>query len=169
MLYRAILLASFVPLVLLLLGSDCAGDVAANHIDLRYPLAIPVSGVKAKDLRDNFGEARGTRKHEAVDILAPRGTPVIAVADGSIEKLFRSVPGGLTIYQFDNDGIYCFYYAHLDRYAAGVMEGMAVRRGDVIGYVGTTGNVPPNAPHLHFAITKLGPEKRWWKGEAINP
>ena len=160
MLNRAPLIASVLPF---LLG-------VTNHSDLRSSLAVPVQGVLAKDLRDSFTETRGIiRKHDAIDILAPLGTPVIAVADGSIEKLFHSIPGGLTVYQFDNDGVYCFYYAHLDHYASGVKERMIVRRGDVIGYVGTTGNVPPNTPHLHFAITKLGPEKQWWKGEAINP
>jgi murein DD-endopeptidase MepM/ murein hydrolase activator NlpD len=132
-------------------------------------LAIPVQGVDAGQLRDNFSEMRGGRVHEAIDILSPRGTSVLAVDDGVVQKLFTSVPGGLTIYEFDRDGAYCYYYAHLDRYAEGLKEGMAVRRGDVIGYVGTTGNAPPGTPHLHFTIFKLGPEKQWWKGTAVNP
>jgi peptidoglycan LD-endopeptidase LytH len=132
-------------------------------------LIIPVQGVAASQLRDNFSEMRGNRVHEAIDIPAPRGTPVLAVDDGAIEKLFTSVPGGLTIYEFDGDKAYCYYYAHLDRYADGLKEGMAVRKGDVIGYVGTTGNAPPGTPHLHFTIFKLGPEKQWWKGTAVNP
>jgi murein DD-endopeptidase MepM/ murein hydrolase activator NlpD len=133
-------------------------------------IIIPVQGVAAADIRDTFDEARGPeRKHEATDILAPRGTPVFAVDDGEIEKLFSSKPGGLTIYHFDPTGQYCYYYAHLDRYADGIREDMKVKRGDVIGYVGTTGNAPPDTPHLHFGIFKLGPEKRWWEGTPINP
>ena len=132
-------------------------------------LAFPVPGVDADQLRDNFSEMRGGHVHEAIDIPAPRGTPVIAVDDGVVQKLFTSVPGGLTIYEFDRHGTYCYYYAHLDRYASGLEEGAAVKRGEVIGYVGTTGNAPPGAPHLHFTIFKLGPEKEWWKGTAVNP
>lgn len=132
-------------------------------------LAMPVVGAKTLDLRDNFEEARGSRKHEAIDILAPRGTPVIAVDDGKIAKIFTSKQGGLTVYQFDGDDTHCYYYAHLDRYADGLKEGQFLRRGDPIGYVGTTGNAPPNTPHLHFAIFELGPEKRWWEGKPLNP
>ena len=132
-------------------------------------LAIPVPGVDAGQLRDNFSEMRGGRVHEAIDILAPRGTPVLAVDDGVVQKLFTSEPCGLTIYEFDRDGAYCYYYAHLDAYADGLKEGASVKKGQVIGYVGTTGNAPPGTPHLHFTIFKLGPEKEWWKGTAFNP
>ena len=133
-------------------------------------LLVPVLGIHARQLSDTFNETRGgKRKHEALDIPAPRGTPVIAVDDGRIVKLFNSVPGGLTIYQFDPSESLAYYYAHLDGYAAGVTEGKLVKRGEVIGYVGTTGNANPATPHLHFAIFELGPEKRWWKGTAINP
>jgi murein DD-endopeptidase MepM/ murein hydrolase activator NlpD len=132
-------------------------------------LLIPVRGVDASQIRDNFSEMRGGRVHEAIDILAPRGTPVVAVDDGVVEKLFTSAQGGLTVYQFDADRAYCYYYAHLDRYADGLKERMAVKKGDVIGYVGTTGNAPPGTPHLHFTVFKLGPEKQWWKGTAVNP
>jgi len=143
---------------------------ALAPVDAPHHLIIPVSGVKAKELSDTFTDSRGAgRVHDAIDIMAERGTPVIAVDDGTIVKLFHSVPGGLTIYQFDPEEKYAYYYAHLDRYAAGLMEGREVKRGDVIGYVGSTGNASPQAPHLHFAIFVLGPEKRWWKGTAINP
>ena len=131
-------------------------------------LLIPVQGIGQKSLRDTFGESRGSRHHEAIDILAPRGTPVLAVDDGPVEKLFTSKLGGLTVYQFDPQGEYCYYYAHLDRYATALAPGKVLRRGDVIGYVGTTGNAPPDAPHLHFTIFRLGSEKRWWEGTAIN-
>ena len=134
------------------------------------PLTMPVKGVASSNVRDTFDESRGTeRKHEATDIVAPRGTPVVAVDDGIIKKLFLSKPGGNTLYQFDPTEQYAYYYAHLDGYAAGIQEGMMVKRGDVIGYVGTTGNAPQNTPHLHFGIFKLGPEKRWWEGTPINP
>ena len=134
-------------------------------------LLVPVQGITAKQLRDTFDEGRDGKKrgHEAIDILAPRGTPVLAVDDGRIAKLFLSRLGGITIYQFDSAGQFAYYYAHLDRYSAGLAEGQTVRRGSVIGYVGFTGNTTPDAPHLHFAIFRLGPEKQWWKGEPINP
>jgi murein DD-endopeptidase MepM/ murein hydrolase activator NlpD len=134
-------------------------------------LLVPVAGMKPSQLQDTFNDARGegARTHEALDIMAPRGTPVLAAVDGPVEKLFESVPGGLTIYQFDRDRTHAYYYAHLDRYAAGLAEGRQLQRGDVIGYVGSTGNASEDAPHLHFAIFVLGPEKRWWQGTAIDP
>lgn len=134
-------------------------------------LLLPVQGIQPAQLHDTFNEARGggTRPHEALDIMAARGTPVLAAIDGTVEKLFTSVPGGLTIYEFDRDRTRAYYYAHLDRYAEGLAEGQALRRGDVIGYVGSTGNAAEEAPHLHFAIFVLGPEKHWWQGTAIDP
>lgn len=133
-------------------------------------LIVPVQGIAASQLGDTFSDARAQgRVHEAIDIMAPRGTPVLAVADGTVEKLFNSVPGGLTLYQFEPSGRYAYYYAHLDRYAEGLAEKQAIRQGQVIGYVGSTGNADPAAPHLHFAIFVLGPERQWWKGTAINP
>jgi len=132
-------------------------------------LEIPVDGVKRKDLRNTFSDARGSRSHEALDIIAPRGTAVVAVEDGRIEKLFTSKAGGLTIYQFDPTETFAYYYAHLDRYADELREGQVVKRGDVIGAVGSTGNAAPDAPHLHFAIFRLTAERRWWKGDPINP
>jgi murein DD-endopeptidase MepM/ murein hydrolase activator NlpD len=148
------------------------GSVATgNAVDTlrRRNLDIPVKGIDAGDLHDSFADARGSRAHEAIDIMAPRRTPVLAADHGRIQKLFTSKAGGLTIYQFDPSGTFCYYYAHLDAYADGIREGMEVARGDVIGYVGTTGNAPPNTPHLHFAIFRLTPERQWWKGEPINP
>jgi len=130
---------------------------------------MPIDGLAPGALRDTFGATRVAGEHEALDIAAPRGTPVRAVDDGRIAKLFRSVPGGITVYQFDPTERFAYYYAHLDRYADDLREGASVHAGDVIGYVGTTGNAPPNAPHLHFAIFRLGPERRWWRGTPINP
>lgn len=148
------------------------GAMAAAVPDAALPsgLVIPVRGIAASQLGDTFSDARAQgRVHEAIDIMAPRGTPVLAVADGTVEKLFNSVPGGLTIYQFEPSGRYAYYYAHLDRYADGLAEKQAIRQGQVIGYVGSTGNADPSAPHLHFAVFVLGPERQWWKGTAINP
>jgi murein DD-endopeptidase MepM/ murein hydrolase activator NlpD len=135
----------------------------------RRRLPLPVEGVAAAMLVPTFHQARDGREHEAIDILAPRGTAVIAVEDGKIAKLFTSVRGGQTIYLFDPSSVYCYYYAHLDQYADRLHDGQDVVRGEVIGYVGTTGNAPPNTPHLHFAVFKLGPEKHWWQGTAIDP
>ncbi|CAE6810544.1 M23 family metallopeptidase [Xanthomonas arboricola] len=133
-------------------------------------LVIPVQGISSGQLQNTFTDARSEgRVHDAIDILAPTGTPVIAVADGTVEKLFNSERGGLTVYQFDPNGTYCYYYAHLERYADGLAEKQAIKRGQVIGYVGSTGNADPAAPHLHFEIHRLGPEKQWWKGEVLNP
>jgi murein DD-endopeptidase MepM/ murein hydrolase activator NlpD len=133
-------------------------------------LMLPVAGIQANELTDTFNQTRdGTRRHEALDIMAARGTPVVAASDGTVVKLFTSVPGGLTVYEFDPTQAYAYYYAHLDHYAAGLAEGQVLHRGDVIGYVGSTGNASEDAPHLHFAIFLLGAEKQWWKGTPINP
>jgi murein DD-endopeptidase MepM/ murein hydrolase activator NlpD len=139
--------------------------------DLRQrDLLLPVRGVKTTSLSDTFGAPRdAARRHEALDILAPRGTPVQAVESGTIEKLFTSVNGGLTIYEFDPTRRFCYYYAHLDGYAPGLAEHHSVERGQVLGYVGTTGNAPKNTPHLHFGVSVLTPKKEWWKGDAVDP
>lgn len=146
--------------------------MSANALeDLRMrDLTLPVQGIKRSQLHSNFDELRGsTRKHEALDILAPRNTPVLAVEDGKVARLFLSDAGGITIYQYDPSMTFVYYYAHLERYAEGLKEGTPIKRGDVIGYVGTTGNAPRNAPHLHFAIFKMTDEKKWWQGTAIDP
>ena len=133
-------------------------------------LTIPVQGIQSRDIVSNYDDDRGSdRKHEALDILSPRGTPILAVEDGRIAKLFTSARGGLTIYHFDPAERYCYYYAHLDRYADDLKEGQSVTRGQIIGYVGTSGNAPPNTPHLHFAIFQLGSEKKWWDGTPLDP
>jgi murein DD-endopeptidase MepM/ murein hydrolase activator NlpD len=132
---------------------------------------VPVAGITPSDLNDNYLQVRGggTRLHGAIDIMAPRNTPVLAAVDGTIRKLFTSAGGGLTIYQFDQNEERIYYYAHLDRYAPLLREGQFVRQGSVIGFVGTTGNAAPDAPHLHFAIEMLPPTKEWWKGTPVNP
>lgn len=149
-------------------AAPVSSEEGATLLALR-PLAFPVEGIDASRISDNYAQGRGNRSHEAIDIMAPRGTRVVAVDDGKLVKLFTSVPGGLTVYQFDPQGQLAYYYAHLDRYADGVKEGMALKRGDLIGYVGSTGNASPEAPHLHFAVFRLGPEKQWWRGTPVNP
>jgi murein DD-endopeptidase MepM/ murein hydrolase activator NlpD len=133
-------------------------------------LLIPVAGVRPSELRDTFKESRSEgRAHDAIDIPAPRGTPVLAVASGRIVKLFQSVPGGTTIYQLAPDNRTIYYYAHLDRYADGLAEGRVVRRGEVIAYVGDTGNAGAGNYHLHFSILIVSDPKRYWDGVNINP
>ena len=145
------------------LRGDPIADLRGRHLDL------PVRGASRAALSDSFYETRTGGRHEALDILAPRNTPVVAVEDGTIVKLFQSRAGGTTIYQFDPTSTYVYYYAHLERYADGLREGLAVERGDVIGYVGSSGNAPENTPHLHFAIMRLDEDKQWWRGTPIDP
>lgn len=146
------------------LASDPVGDLRARNLEM------PVLGSSREALRNTFDDARGgSRRHEAIDILAPRGTPVVAVEDGTIAKLFLSDAGGITAYQFDPTTSYVYYYAHLDRYAAGLAEAARVTRGQVLGYVGASGNAPKDTPHLHFAIFKLTESRQWWQGTAIDP
>ena len=133
-------------------------------------LLVPVEGINANQLTDTFGDARAAGKtHDAIDIMAPRGARVLAAADGKVVKLFTSVRGGFTVYEFDPSETFAYYYAHLDSYAPGLAEGKQLARGDLIGFVGSSGDASAAAPHLHFAIFVLGPEKRWWQGTAINP
>jgi murein DD-endopeptidase MepM/ murein hydrolase activator NlpD len=133
-------------------------------------LAIPVIGIKAGQLSDTYDEARGQgRRHDAIDIMAGEGTPVIAAADGTIEKLFNSARGGITIYERSADQKWIYYYAHLSAYAPSLAEGQQVKRGQVIGRVGHTGNANPAGPHLHFAINKMQPGEKWHQGTPINP
>jgi murein DD-endopeptidase MepM/ murein hydrolase activator NlpD len=151
----------------LILGEGALDDLQQL---LRRNLTPPISGLHSVDIRDTFNQRRpGGAAHEATDIVAPRGTPILAMDDGVVQKLFLSKPGGLTIYEFDPNGAYCYYYAHLERYADGLKEGMRVGRGDVIGYVGTSGNAFGKSPHLHLAIFRLGPQKHWWQGTPIDP
>ena len=133
-------------------------------------LAIPVPGVKQNQLMDTFDQARTQgRRHDAIDIMAAEGTPVIAAADGTVEKMFNSVRGGITIYERSPDQKWVYYYAHLSAYAPGLHEGQQVRRGEVIGRVGHTGDASAAGPHLHFAINQMAPGERWWNGTPINP
>jgi len=146
--------------------SEGAAIAALRGHDLR----VPIDNTDVERLKGMFGEPRGGGPaHEAVDIIAPRNAPIHAVEDGTIAKLFTSKAGGLTIYQFDPYQRFCYYYAHLERYADGLADGQPVTRGEVIGFVGTSGDAPPNTPHLHFAIFELGPDHQWWSGRPIDP
>ncbi len=134
-------------------------------------LVLPVAGVVPAQLTDTWGQARanGAREHHAIDIMSPRGTPVVAAASGKIEKLFESGDGGHTIYIRSSDGRIIYYYAHLDAYRAGLAEGQAVKAGDVLATVGSTGNASPDAPHLHFEIKRMAQGEGWWQGQEVNP
>ena len=145
------------------------GAPPAEELENRN-FVIPVQGIKPEQLVRTFTDARGSsRKHEAIDILAPTGTPVVAIENGKIARLFNSKAGGITIYQFDPTERFCYYYAHLDRYADGLRENDTVRQGQIIGYVGISGNAPKDTPHLHFAIFRLSEAKRWWEGTPLDP
>jgi murein DD-endopeptidase MepM/ murein hydrolase activator NlpD len=133
-------------------------------------LIVPVEGIKPEQLADTFTASRSEgRTHDAIDIIAPRGTPVVAVADGLITKLFLSKPGGITVYQLSHDRKMIYYYAHLERYADGLKEGHYARQGEVIGYVGDTGNAGPGNYHLHFSVMLVRDPGRYWEGVNINP
>jgi peptidoglycan LD-endopeptidase LytH len=145
------------------------GAVPSAELEER-DLLIPVQGVKPDQLTRMFSDRRGGgRAHEAIDILAPMNTPVLAVEGGTVARLFYSKAGGITIYQFDPSERFCYYYAHLDHYADGVREGEKVKKGQVIAYVGVSGNAPKNTPHLHFAVFRLTEAKRWWEGSPLDP
>lgn len=134
-------------------------------------LAVPVAGIDRAALADSWGDPRGdgTRPHKAIDIMAARGTPVIAAAPGRIEKIFESAAGGHTVYVRSADGATVHYYAHLDGYRAGLAEGQQLRTGDLIGTVGASGNADPGAPHLHFEVKQMRPGEGWWQGTEVNP
>jgi murein DD-endopeptidase MepM/ murein hydrolase activator NlpD len=134
-------------------------------------LVVPVAGVQPGQLADTWGDARGdgTRQHHAIDIMAPRGTPVVAAAAGTVEKIFESANGGHTVYIRRTDGTWQDYYAHLDGYASDLREGIQVKQGQQIGTVGSSGDASPEAPHLHYEIHRMAPGDGWSKGTEVNP
>jgi murein DD-endopeptidase MepM/ murein hydrolase activator NlpD len=152
-------------------GSSFPVVTAADLTALRaHRLIIPAQGVTPDKLIDSFDDLRGgTRRHEALDIMSPRGTPVLSADDGQVLKLHNSAAGGNTIYVADTSQRYIMLYAHLDRYRTGLAAGMKVKKGEVIGFVGSTGNASPAAPHLHFAIARSDNMRDWWKGTPLNP
>jgi murein DD-endopeptidase MepM/ murein hydrolase activator NlpD len=148
------------------------GSIAATPLelaDLSARLDVPVQGIRRPQLRDTYAESRGGRAHEALDIPAARGTTVISATDGRVLRLFNSKSGGLMVYAADASERFILLYGHLDRYANGLSDGMRLERGQVIGYVGTTGNAPIGTPHLHFAILRGRPSVSWWSGTPVNP
>lgn len=134
-------------------------------------LAIPVAGVAADQLADTWGQIRdgGARAHQAIDIIAAGGTPVLAAAPGRVEKLFQSAAGGTTLYVRSPNRRLSYYYAHLAGYAPGIREGQGVRTGTLLGFVGDTGNAGAGNTHLHFAVSRMAPHERWWQGAPVNP
>ena len=134
-------------------------------------LVVPVAGVRPDQLQDTWGQSRaaGAREHHAIDIMAARGTPVVAAADGTVEKLFESRDGGHTVYVRRTDPAWVDYYAHLDTYAPDLREGVAVRRGQALGTVGSTGDADPAGPHLHYEIKRMVPGEKWYEGTDVNP
>jgi murein DD-endopeptidase MepM/ murein hydrolase activator NlpD len=132
-------------------------------------LMVPVDGITIGKLSDSYEAQRdgGVRRHGAIDIMAPRGTPVLAADDGKVLRMGHNSLGGLTVYQVDPDQRFVYYYAHLDRYSSTLRDGMSINRGDVIGYVGSSGNASPTAPHLHFQVMVF--RERYWEGESVNP
>jgi peptidoglycan LD-endopeptidase LytH len=151
-------------------SQDPATPSPAPEISASIKLIIPVEGVRPNDLRDTFDAIRsGGRLHRAIDIIAPRGTPVLAATDGEIIRLSQNTAGGNTIYQMSDDKKLVFYYAHLDRYADDLASGDYARQGDVIGYVGNTGNASAGNCHLHFSIWAVTDPKKYWTGDNINP
>ena len=152
-------------------GPGWSGVRSAPARAVAAPLVVPVQGVARASLADSFSDPRGggARSHRAIDIPAAAGTPVVAAADGRIEKLFASARGGLTIYERSRDGGAIFYYAHLERYAPMLAEGQDVRAGQVIAAIGATGDADPAAPHLHFEVHRMAPGQSWWQGREIDP
>lgn len=152
-------------------ATEAALGGATTDLDvLRNELAVPIGNLPASALHDTYAELRGgTRSHEALDILAPRGTPVLSAAKGRVLKLFNSTPGGLMVYAADSSGRFILLYGHLDAYAPGLADGQSLAQGQPIGIVGTTGNAAANTPHLHFAIARAVDLKQWWKGSPVNP
>ena len=147
-------------------GSPSAGEETLLRAK---QLMVPVEDVRPDKVPDTFAASRVDHAHNALDILAPRGTPVVAADDGTILRMSSNPSGGITIYQLDDGGQFVYYYAHLDHYRPGLKEGMRVVQGDVIGYVGTTGNAPPNIPHLHFQLMRYREDGRYWDGTPIDP
>jgi murein DD-endopeptidase MepM/ murein hydrolase activator NlpD len=164
-----------VPVPLAARTSSSSGDTSSvtaskSELDeLRAALIIPVQGILASEIHDTYTEARSGHVHEALDIGAPRGTPVLSAAAGRLLKLHQSVPGGKMVYAADASDRFILMYGHLDRYADGLTAGMPLVQGQIIGYVGTTGNAPVATPHLHFALARGRPSVAWWRGTPVNP
>lgn len=150
--------------------ATAATATSADATLMSHDLVLPVAGVSADALDDSFDAAReGGRVHHAIDIMAPRGTPVLAADDGRVLRLSSNTLGGITVYTIDRSGQFVYYYAHLEGYKAGLVTGDLVTKGDTLGYVGTTGDAPDNLPHLHFQILRMPANGRYWEGDPIDP
>lgn len=150
-----------------ILGGSAEADV--EYVRSRK-LLLPVAAIRPDQLSDSFDEPRdGSRRHHAIDILAPRGTPVLAADDGRILRVSWNNAGGNTIYATDADSRIVYYYAHLDHYHEGLAAGMQIAKGDTLGFVGTTGNAPKDIPHLHFQIMRMPHDGKYWNGDPIDP
>ena len=132
-------------------------------------LMVPVQGMPPARVPDTFNAVRGARAHRAIDFVVPRGTAVVSAASGAVYRIRHTGPGGLAVYATDSTRRWMFYYAHLDSFRVGLVEGMKLAQGDVIGFVGTTGNAPPDTPHLHFQLMHARFDARWWDGDALDP
>jgi murein DD-endopeptidase MepM/ murein hydrolase activator NlpD len=152
------------------LGRSAVSETEAVNYLLTRALMVPVAGKTVPQLQDTFDEGRdGGRVHRALDILAPRGTPVLAADSGRVLRVKTNALGGNTIYTTDPQSRIVYYYAHLDAYQKGLVEGLVIARGDTLGFVGTTGNAPKDTPHLHFQVMRMPPDGKYWDGEPINP
>ena len=169
---------SALSLIALALLAACSGarpeTRARTMTDAEYlrsrDLMVPVQGVRPRDLRDTYNAPRsGARAHRALDIMAKKGTRVVAADDGYILRIVRNDLGGKTLYLTDEHRRFVYYYAHLDEWKYGLEEGQRVRRGQLIGSVGTSGNAPSDAPHLHFQVMRMGPGRQYWNGVPVNP
>jgi murein DD-endopeptidase MepM/ murein hydrolase activator NlpD len=171
LLLMAVVIGGFLFLVHPVKMTSPGGPAADSPSSQAGPLLIPVAGVEAGALADSYADPRagGTRDHRAIDIMALQGTPVLAASAGRVEKLFDSKDGGHTIYVRTTDGKQSHYYAHLERYVDGLREGQAIARGDMIAFVGSTGDADPGAPHLHFAIHDMAPTDKWYEGTPVDP
>lgn len=145
-----------------------ADATAVAHLN---SILFPVPGVDSTRLDDSFDDPRdgGARRHNAIDIMAPRGTPVLSAQDGRVLRLSKNPKGGITVYATDLDERFVYYYAHLERYHPGLYDGKPLLRGDTLGYVGTTGNAPANLPHLHFQVMRMPADRKFWEGDPVNP
>ena len=150
---------------------DPSAPADATAVEHLHSLLFPVGGVDSMRLDDSFDAPRdgGSRKHNAIDIMAPRGTPILAVSDGHILRLTKSAKGGLSLYASDLEDKFVYYYAHLDRFHPKIYSGKPLLRGDTLGFVGTTGNAPKDQPHLHFQVMRMPADHRYWDGQPINP
>lgn len=148
-------------------GSTASADI--EYLRSRQ-IIVPVAGADMTRVEDSFNEPRdGDRVHRAIDILAPRGTPIVSADDGRIVRMTTSTLGGISMYTVDPETRIVYYYAHMDRYNDAMAPGKTISKGDTLGFVGTTGNAPKNTPHLHFQVMRWPADGKYWNGDPIDP